>query len=113
MDNYYTSPTLFTSLEQLGFGVCGTVHVNRRRMPKEVTAAKLKKGEMTTSEVKKGILTLKWQDKRAVVMLSTIHDDFRVTKRRRTRLVAGGIEGSLETNHGREVQHVHGRCGQG
>ena len=59
-------------------------------MPKQVTAAKLK-GEMTTSEVKKGMLALKWQDKRAVVMLSTIHDDSRVTKRR-TRLVAGGIE---------------------
>lgn len=52
----------------------------------------LKKGEMITSEVKKGMLTLKWQDKHAVVMLSTIHDDSRVTKRRRTRLVAGGIE---------------------
>ena len=92
MDNYYTSPTLFTSLQQLGFGACGTVRVNRHGMPKEVTAAKLKKGEMTTSEVKKGMLALKWQDKRAVVMLSTIHDDSRVTKRRRTRLVAGGIE---------------------
>ena len=60
--------------------------------PKEVTAAKLKKGEMTSSEVQKGILALKWQDKRSVVMLSTIHDDSWVTKRRRTRLVAGGIE---------------------
>ena len=90
MDNYYTSPTLFTSLQQLGFGACGTVRVNRHGMPKEVTEAKLK-GEMTTSEVKKGMLALKWQDKRAVVMLSTIHDDSRVTKRR-TRLVAGGIE---------------------
>ena len=60
-------------------------------MPKEVTAAKLK-GEMTSSEVQKGILALKWQDKRPVVMLSTIHDDSWVTKRRRTRHVAGGIE---------------------
>ena len=82
----------FLPLQQLGFGACGTVRVNRHGMPKEVTAAKLKKGEMTTSEVKKGMLALKWQDKRAVVMLSTIHDDSRVTKRRRTRLVAGGIE---------------------
>ena len=90
MDNYYTSRT-FLPLQQLGFGACGTVRVNRHGMPKEVTEAKLK-GEMTTSEVKKGMLALKWQDKRAVVMLSTIHDDSRVTKCRRTRLVAGGIE---------------------
>ena len=64
MDNYYTSPTLFTSLLQLGVGACGTVRINRRGMPKELTAAKLKKGEMTSSEVQKGILALKWQDKR-------------------------------------------------
>ena len=35
-------------------------------MPKEVTAAKLKKGEITTIEVKKGMLALKWQNKRNV-----------------------------------------------
>ena len=87
MDNYYTSPTLFTSLQQLGFGPCGTVHVNRRGMSKEVTPSKLKKGDMITSEVKKDMFALKWQDKRAVVMLSTIRDDSRITKRRRTRLV--------------------------
>ena len=92
MDNYYTSPTHFTSLLRLGFGACGTVRINRQGMPTEVTTAKLKKGEMTSSEVQKGILPLKWQDKWPVVMLSTIHDDSWVTKRRWTRLVAGGIE---------------------
>ena len=92
MDNYYTSPTLFTSLLQLEFGSCGTVRINRRGMPKEVTAAKLKKGDMTSREVQKGTLALKWQDKQPVVMLSTINDNSWVTKRRRTRLVAGGIE---------------------
>ena len=89
MDNYYTSPTFLPLCNSLGLER-GTVRINRHRMPKQVTAAKLK-GEMTTSEVKKGMLALKWQDKQAVVMLSTIHDDSRVTKRR-TRLVAGGIE---------------------
>ena len=92
MDNYYSSPALFSALKQVGFGACGTVRINRRGMPKQVTAAKLKKGEMTSSEVKKGMLALKWQDKRPVNMLSTIHDNSRVTKRRRTRLAAGGIE---------------------
>ena len=75
MDNYYTSPTLFTSLLQLEFGSCGTVRINRRGMPKEVTAAKLKKGDMTSREVQKGTLALKWQDKQPVVMLSTINDN--------------------------------------
>ena len=56
-------------------------------MSKEVTPSKLKKGDMITSEVKKDMFALKWQDKRAVVMLSTIRDDSRITKRRRTRLV--------------------------
>ena len=61
-------------------------------MPKEVMAAELKKGDMTSREVQMGTLALKWQDKRPVVMLSTIHDDSWVSKRRWTRLVAGGIE---------------------
>jgi len=38
------------------------------------------------------MLALKWHDKRPVNMLSTIHDNSWVTKRRRTRLAAGGIE---------------------
>jgi len=92
MDNYYSSPALFSALKQVGFEACGTVRINRRGMPKQVTAAKLKKGEMTSSEVKKCMLALKWQDKRPVNMLSTIHDNSRVTKRRRKQLAAGGIE---------------------
>ena len=61
-------------------------------MPKIVTAAKLKKGESASTEVEKGMLALKWMDKRQVNMLSTIHDDSRVTKRRRTRSLPGGLE---------------------
>ena len=39
-----------------------------------------------------GLLALQWQDKRKVTMISTIHDDSMVSKRRRTRLAEGGIE---------------------
>ena len=39
-------------------------------MPKEVTTAKLKKGEVKSAEVEKGMLALKWMDKRLVNMLA-------------------------------------------
>ena len=78
-DNYYTSPVLF-SLHTLVFGACGTVRVDRRGMPKEVITAKLKKGEVISAEVEKGMLALKWMDKRQVNMLSTIHDDSMMSK---------------------------------
>ena len=44
--------------------------VDRRGMPKEVTTAKLKKGEVKSAEVEKGMLALKWMDKRLVNMLA-------------------------------------------
>ena len=54
------------------------------------------------------------QDKRAVVMLSTIHDDSRITKRRRTRLIAGGMEEIEKTTMVEKYNmHIHGRYGQG
>ena len=60
MDNYYTSPTLLSSQQQLRYVACDTVHVNRQGMPK------------ASSEVQKSMLAVKWQDKWAVLMLSTI-----------------------------------------
>ena len=34
-DNYYTSIPLFSSLQRLAFGACGTVRSNRPGVPKE------------------------------------------------------------------------------
>ena len=34
-DNYYSNPTLYTKLKELGYEACGTVKVNRKGMPKE------------------------------------------------------------------------------
>ena len=35
MNNYYSSPRVYKQLLMNGFGACGTVKVNRKRMPDE------------------------------------------------------------------------------
>jgi len=47
---------------------------------------------VANAEVKPGIIALKWKDKHAVLMLSTIHDTSMVTKHRRSQLAPGGTE---------------------
>ena len=94
-DNYYSSPALFGDLRRLGFGACGTVRVNRQGMPKEMKAG-LKKGDSMSRQIDTTMMALKWMDKRPVTMLTTIHDDSFVTKRRRSRAVEGGQEDILK-----------------
>ena len=94
-DNYYSSPALFSDLRRLGFGACGTVRMNRRGLPKE-TSAKLKKGETVSAQVDGSMMALKWMDKRPVTMLSAIHDDSFVTKKRRSRAAQDGEEDILK-----------------
>lgn len=71
VDNWYSSPRLFLYLKQRGIYACGTVKSNRKHMPK---FKKLKRGEIEAFS-SPPLLALKWQDKKAVTMLSTIHDD--------------------------------------
>ena len=94
-DNYYSSPALFGDLRRLGFGACGTVRMNRRGVPAEMKTA-LKKGETVSKDVDDSMMALKWMDKRPVVMLSTIHDDSFVTKKRRSRAASDGQEDILK-----------------
>ena len=89
-DNYYSSPALFGDLQRLGFSACGTVRKNRRGLPDETTKAKLKKGEVVSKQIDSSMLVLKWMDKREVMMLSTIHDDSFVTKKRWSRGATDG-----------------------
>lgn len=108
-DNYYTSPDLFLTHKNLGFGACGTVWVNRRGVPACIKA----KDMMLKVEVKSvstdSVLALKWKDKRVMTILSTIHDDSNTMKRRWTRLSATGVE-DCETYSDCWLQHIHGRC---
>ena len=74
MDNYYTSPELFEEMYYRNTYGCGTVRKNRRGLPRAVSEPKFKeKGQMVFRR-NGPILALKWYDKRAVYMLSTIHD---------------------------------------
>ena len=90
-DNFYSSPELFLHLMEQGFGACGTARKDRKTIPISIRTANLKRGEITSSK-DNGILSLKWKDKRDVVMLSTYHDSSVITKSRRSRRADGGIE---------------------
>ena len=68
--NWYTSPTLFQLLHRNKTGACGIVRKNRQGLPP--LTARLKRGESQYAHTNT-LLALKWQDKREVHMLSTIH----------------------------------------
>lgn len=69
LDNWYTSPRLFEKLYEFKTGACGTVRRNRIG---SVKLEKLTKGDFDFSN-SNNIMVLKWQDKREVFMLCTIH----------------------------------------
>ena len=91
MDNYYTSPQLFSDLRATGFGACGTVRLNRRGLP-EAVKENVRKGETKAIHMDATMLLIKWMDKRAVTALTTIHPDREVAVERRSRRAVGGRE---------------------
>ena len=90
-DNFYSSPALFRDLVARGFGACGTARKDRKGIPLSVRNAALRRGEVASS-VDDSVLSLKWKDKRDVMMLSTYHTTSMVTKTRRSRAAEGGVE---------------------
>lgn len=70
VDNWYTSPALFDVLHKNYTNACGTVKKRRKGMPK--MDEKLKKGEACFRS-SGNMLVMKWQDKKEVFMISTIH----------------------------------------
>ncbi|XP_063602656.1 piggyBac transposable element-derived protein 4-like [Penaeus indicus] len=70
-DNWYTSPILFYYLQtRVTIGV-GTVHVNRKFMPKDLQVRASR--DMDSRSTSTGMLCLQWRDKRVVTMLWTVH----------------------------------------
>ena len=72
MDDFHTSPELYEELFFCSTYACGTVCPNRKDLPKAVTTAKLKKTE-AVFRFSGPLLAIKWCDKRAVTVLTTIH----------------------------------------
>ena len=72
VDNYYTSPTLFTDLYRLNTGACGTARY-RRGIPQEFKRAQVKrKGDKFVMN-NGTLLAVKFKDRRVFQMLSSVH----------------------------------------
>lgn len=72
-DNWYTSINLAEKLIDCNTHLVGTLRKDRKGIPVDVKFKKLKRGELIAMQNKKGIMVLKWKDKRDIFMLSTKH----------------------------------------
>ena len=93
MDNFYSSPTLFTNLWDMGIGATGTLRPNRKGTPKIMGKKKMEKkqerGDMIVMH-NKTLLCVRYQDKKSVVMLSTV-EDVQLVDTGRTNRVTGEL----------------------
>ena len=84
MDNYYSSPELFSEMFFRQVYCCGTLRSNRKNVPKAVKDAKLKRGEAMFRR-NGSSLVVKWCDKRAVTMITTIHEATHILTKKKDR----------------------------
>lgn len=72
MDNFYNSVTLSQKLLDLKNHTTGTLRINSKDNPKELTMKKLKKNEHILIRKNK-VYVSKWQDKRSVLMATILN----------------------------------------
>ena len=72
MDNYYPSPYLFYNLLTKNTAACGTIHIPRKGLPKDICTAKFKKRvEHCTMTYSDKLVAIKLLDCKHVTLLST------------------------------------------
>ena len=83
MDNWYSSLELLSEIRNRSTDVVGTVHKDRKGLPKDVMSKKLKTGVKATAYNQNyGAMGVQWKDKRDVRMLtSCVPDEDVVVKR--------------------------------
>jgi len=70
MDNYYSSPKLYTDLWVVGVGASGTLRANRKGVPQRIKDRTVEKGSTFTMHNDNLMLT-KFHDRKVVHLLST------------------------------------------
>lgn len=111
LDNWYSSPTIFEYLLAHDTNAIGTVRNNRKNMPKELNELKLKKGE-TATRSSRGILALKWSDRKDVYLLSTKHMNAQMTDTGKKKVHKGGrSERNKEMKPKCVMEYNHGMGG--
>ena len=72
MDNYYSSPTLYWDLYDLGVGASGTLRVNRKGVPQAAKDKVLRAKGDTYCMNNKHLKLVKYNDRKVVYLLSTV-----------------------------------------
>ena len=96
VDNWYTSQELFTYLHENSTAACGTARKNRIKLPRAFTEAPLAKGEHSFRR-NGDLLAVRFNDKKEIYFLSTIHKANMVNTGRRDR----------QGNQIRKLQVIH------
>lgn len=101
MDNWYSSPTLFSWLHDKQTGACGTLNANRKGVP--CLPKKMKKDEVVVRHNEK-MITVRWCDRRPVTMLSTVDKHEMVSVN--TRSSANKLKPKCVTNYNKNMGAV-------
>ena len=92
MDNFYSSPHLFSVLEEKNIEACGTVTANRVAMPNDLKPKNLKlsKGDDPVFMRSGNLVACAWHDTKWLTMLSTVNTNLTIDKRIKSKGAVGG-----------------------